>query len=60
MQLESEREKIIKIHEEKKLALWQKWQKMVIEFEKMVLQLDQELENELKQHMDKYPSMNGC
>ncbi|CAJ1963619.1 unnamed protein product [Sphenostylis stenocarpa] len=49
MQLESEREKIIKIHEEKKLALKKKlWQELV--------ELEKELENELTQLMDKYTS----
>jgi len=63
MQLESEREKIMKIHEEKKLALKKKQRQEMVELEK-------ELENELTQLMDKYTSnqsqgnnlsqINGC
>lgn len=46
-QFEAEREKIKKIHEEKKLALKKKqWQEQV--------ELEKELENELTQLMDKY------
>ncbi|BAT86797.1 hypothetical protein LR48_Vigan09g270000 [Vigna angularis] len=49
MQLGSEREKIMKIHEEKWLALKKKqWQELV--------ELEKELENELTQLMDKYAS----
>ena len=46
-QFEAEREKIIKIHEEKRLALKKKhWQEQV--------ELGKELENERTQLMDKY------
>ena len=45
-QFEAEREKIIKIHEEKRLALKKQWQEQV--------ELEKELENERTQLMDKY------